>query len=931
MSLLARPRTAPGRRRALLAACAGTAAAALLLTTTVPAAQAAWSSGPVSVTEGAPGDEAEIGNRVTGDTAVDRAGNAWYAWVQTDDVSVSYATPGHYTVRVSYRPAGGTWQQPVDLTTIDRPGGSNYPSVRDVVVDVDAAGRPTVAWPLRTGTTVALQTATRDAAGAWSDAEDVAAPVAQTAAATSDEYSVALDVAEDGTAVLGWQADEGTYVARRSAGTWGTATLVGPASDQPEVPDTVGVGQDQQGRVTVAWRTHDATADAWDVLTRSSSLTGTWSADAVTLTEDSPWVSRPSLAVDLSGAAVVTWGSGDGARAAVRAAGSDAAAWAPTTALSAGAANAAPAAPTHMTAGQGIPAVAFDEHGTATVVWPEKDPTPRVAARSVDQQGEWGEVGTVAEGTAANAPARPLVTAGRDGALTVAWTTSVAASVVGGGLVITGGEVHAAERPSTDAPWDAPQTWVTPENGSYGTASALGWDNLAGLTLSGDALGNTLLGWAPYKSAVLPGDTANQSVDQTVTPATALDWTARGVTGSGNLRSWLGYLSTDWAAGGTACPQGVHGTVVSGGAVRPSASDPESWRFAQTDAYVDAATGKTIVQYTGTLAWVLDAHCIHIELTNPRLEIAADGASARIYSDGTASGSMADAIAGHPTSVPVTNVRLLELDLSGVAPHVSADGTVRSWTRVRATLAAAAAVKLSLSQYSLSDFGRLTFTVPTNLPTRTGSGTGDGDDDGGSPAPVASRLSLTSTSTRFAQPAEVSAVVTAPGTAPTGTVTVREGTTTLATAKVTAGRASLTLPRTLRVGTHALVATFVPTPGSGVSVPAAARATVTVTRARARIAKVTAKRLAVGRKAKVKVVLKPLGGQLPSGKVLVKAGKKTLGKAKLKAKKHGTRLVATITTKKLTKKLAKAGRTKVVYRGDSTFAKTTVKGKKIRR
>jgi len=719
------PTTERPRRRALRLLCAGAAAAAMLLTTATAPAFAAWSDGPSSVTEGAPGDEVEIGYRLTGDTAVDRAGNAWYAWVQTDDQTATTSASATYTVRASYRPVGGAWQQPVTLRTLTREAGSSFPNVSDVAVGLDAAGQPTVAWPVRTSTAVSVQTASRAGGGTWSPAQDVAAGASLSGATGVVDYSISLDVAEDGTAALAWQADEGTFVARRSAGSWGAAALVGTAGEVPGAPDTVGLGQDQQGRITAVWRTYDDTTGGWGVAARSSTLTGSWTAEAVTLAQDVGVVSRPSQAVDLSGAAVATWGTDDGVRAAVRRAGADAATWEPSTTLSSGAANAAPATAAHLTAGQGIPAVAFDEHGTATVVWPEKSPVARVAARSVTQAGEWGTTQTVAEGTTTNAPSHPIVVPGRDGALTVAWNASPSLSIVGGVVSLGGGQVQVANRPSPDGGWSTPTSYVTPGNGTYGTVSALGWNNLAALAVTGDALGNVIVGWAPYKSAVVPlGDVPNQTVDWTVTPEPALDWTARGVTGSSNLRSWLGYLSTDWASGGAACPKGVHGTVVSGGATRPAASDPESWRFAQTDAYVDAATGKTIVQYSGTLSWVLDAHCIDIAFTNPRLEIAADGASARIYSDGTASGSMADAISGNPTTAPVTNVRLLELDLSGSAARVSADGTVKSWTRVPARLAAAAASAFSLTQYAQGDFGRLTFSVPTDLPTRSGS-TGD--------------------------------------------------------------------------------------------------------------------------------------------------------------------------------------------------------------
>jgi len=202
-------------------------------------------------------------------------------------------------------------------------------------------------------------------------------------------------------------------------------------------------------------------------------------------------------------------------------------------------------------------------------------------------------------------------------------------------------------------------------------------------------------------------------------------------------------------------------------------------------------------------------------------------------------------------------------------------------------------------------------TVPVTVTPKPGGG---GDS-------TAARVSAAAGSTAFAKAGKVSVTISATGKVPAGTVTVREGVKTLGSAKVVAGRASVTLPKTLSVGSHTLTVTYVPAAGSGIVAPAPVTVGLKVTKVKATIKKVKAKGLKKGHKATVKVKLKKLAGVAPTGKVLVKVGKKTFGKAKIKGKK------AVIKTKKLTK----TGKIKVVYKGDHTFKKTVKRGKKVRR
>ena len=209
-------------------------------------------------------------------------------------------------------------------------------------------------------------------------------------------------------------------------------------------------------------------------------------------------------------------------------------------------------------------------------------------------------------------------------------------------------------------------------------------------------------------------------------------------------------------------------------------------------------------------------------------------------------------------------------------------------------------------------------TVPVTVTAKPGGG------DGGT-TPVAARVTVKAPSTTYDKAAKVSVAVSATGVVPAGTVTVREGVKTLKTATLSGGRATLTLPRTLKVGKHALVVTYTPKAGTSIKAPTPAKVTLTVKKAKAKVKITSAKSLVKGKKATVKVTIKKLGAKTPTGKVTVTVGKKTFGTAKVK-KSHG-KWVAVVKTKKLTK----TGKIKVTYKGNATFAKTSVTGKKVRR
>jgi hypothetical protein len=112
----------------------------------------------------APADVSSPGERVESlRDAVDPDGNAIAVW--SGDTG---ASGGYGIARAAYRPVGGAWETPTELSA---DVGSSYPS--DVVFD--SSGNAAVVWQRWDGVTNLVQASYRPAGGAWESSVDLSA------------------------------------------------------------------------------------------------------------------------------------------------------------------------------------------------------------------------------------------------------------------------------------------------------------------------------------------------------------------------------------------------------------------------------------------------------------------------------------------------------------------------------------------------------------------------------------------------------------------------------------------------------------------------------------------------------------------------------------------------------------------------------------
>jgi hypothetical protein len=267
--------------------------------------------------------------------AVDTGGDAVAVWTRYNGAN--------YIIQAASRPAGGSWQAPVDLSL----AGQNAFNPQ---LAVDPGGDAVAVWELYDGANDIVQAASRTAGGGWQ------APVDLSVAGHSAELpQVAVDPSGDAVAV--WYRSDGAndivQAASRAAGGGWQAPVDLSAAGQGA--SGAQVAFDQGGDAVVVWQRYNGANFIVQAASRAAG--GGWQTP-VDLSLAGQSALGPQVAVDPGGDAVVVWQRSNGAKyivqAASRAAGG---AWQEPVDLSVAGQNAL------------VPQVAVDPGGDAVVVW----------------------------------------------------------------------------------------------------------------------------------------------------------------------------------------------------------------------------------------------------------------------------------------------------------------------------------------------------------------------------------------------------------------------------------------------------------------------------------------------------------------------------------------------------------------------------------
>ncbi len=301
-----------------------------------------------------PGEHDAANPRIT----VDASGDVAVVWERT-------AGDGETVIQTDYRPAGGAWQAPVDISQATETASADEPWIA-----VDEVGDATAVWKQQG----IIRSAYRPAGASWQ------APVA-----VSEEGvealtpQAAVDAAGDATAV--WMVFSGSKLVARTAyrpageGWQAPAPLsaLGEEAGDPQI------ALDAHGATTVVWRNSDSGVASVRGVYRPAG--GEW-GEPTRISAPGEATEAPHLAVDARGDTIAAWagsnnkaGEYDRAASSYRPASGE---WEERKQLSEDGGNAYPQS------------VAFDQEGNAAIAWQRSDSTGNVI--QVDYRpvgGEW--------------------------------------------------------------------------------------------------------------------------------------------------------------------------------------------------------------------------------------------------------------------------------------------------------------------------------------------------------------------------------------------------------------------------------------------------------------------------------------------------------------------------------------------------------------
>ena len=326
--------------------------------------------------------------------AVDAVGTAVAVWRHGVD-------GGEVRVQSSVRPAGGSWQTPVDISSPGLDGSAPLSTeVPGPRVAVDALGNAIAVWQRFNGTSLVIQAAERPAGGAWGAPVNISLPApggydagapsvafdprgnavavwhrsdALTGRATvlsadrpagrawqppvavsdgtADASGALIAVAADGTALAAWTSFGGAPRSslRPAGGSWlPSETIAGDT-----LVRGMDIALDPAGSAVAVWL--GGASGPFGVRAAVRPAQGAWQAPA----DLGPDGYHPSLTVDAQGAATAVWQNDDAAHAASKPAGGD---WEPSVQLG-------PSAPSFALSAVSETAVASDVRGVVTAAW----------------------------------------------------------------------------------------------------------------------------------------------------------------------------------------------------------------------------------------------------------------------------------------------------------------------------------------------------------------------------------------------------------------------------------------------------------------------------------------------------------------------------------------------------------------------------------
>jgi PKD domain len=267
--------------------------------------------------------------------AFDSQGDAFAVWQRSNG--------SNEIIQAASRPAGGSWQAPVDVSE----AGEN---AADPQLAIDPQGNALALWRHSNGSNFVIQAASRPASGSWQTPVDLSQE-----GESAFQPQVAFDSQGDALAV--WVRSNGSvYIVqaaiRPAGGSWQTPEDLSEAGQNAEAPQ---IAVDPQGDALAVWERSNGSVKIIQSAIRPAG--GSWQAPN-DLSEGGEEAYNPQVALDPQGDALAVWERFDGSnyivQAAIRPAGGS---WqAPRDLSEAG----------HKAS---LPHLAFDPQGDALAVW----------------------------------------------------------------------------------------------------------------------------------------------------------------------------------------------------------------------------------------------------------------------------------------------------------------------------------------------------------------------------------------------------------------------------------------------------------------------------------------------------------------------------------------------------------------------------------